>query len=109
MLNFLLFITAWVLVLPLTIINFFAVKSKDYFRDTALNLDKFGNREFRTLFNKVLITKKGFQFGDHNETISSVLGKNQINKTLTKTGVILAKILDTLDKNHCKNSIKWNK
>ena len=107
MLNLLLFIIAWVLVLPLTIINFFVVKSKSYFRDTALNLDKFGNREFRALFNKALRKKEGVAFGDPEETISSVLGKNEEKGTLTMIGSIVATVLNNLDKNHCKNSIKW--
>ena len=100
------------MVLPLTIINYFVVvfTSKDharkYFRTTAVNLDKFGNREFRTLWNLTLRKENGYEFGNINETISSVLGKNQRNGTLSKCGKVLVWILDTIDKNHCKNSIE---
>ena len=48
----------------------------------------------------------GYQFGVIGETISSALGKNQRDKTLTTTGKILVFILDFLDENHCENSIK---
>ena len=104
MINFLLFITAYVLYLPLSIINWFFVKDKSgYFKSSAINIDKFGNREFRTLFNKTLAT--GHRFGDINETISSVLGKNQLTGTLTKLGLALVWILDKIDNNHVIKSI----
>jgi len=99
-----LFILAYVLYLPLSIINWLFVKEKSgYFKSSAVNLDKFGNREFRTLFNKTLAT--GHRFGDINETISSVLGKNQLTGTLTKLGLVLVWILDKIDKDHCFKSI----
>ena len=99
-----LFIIAYVLFLPLSIINWFFVKDKfGYFKSSAVNIDKFGNREFRTLFNKVLVT--GYRFGNIDETISSVLGKNELANTLTKFGKILVWILDKIDKDHCFKSI----
>ena len=107
-----LFIIAYLLVLPLTFINYIVVvltskdHAKKYFRTTAVNIDKFGNREFRTLWNLTLRKQSGYEFGNINETISSVLGKNQRDGTLTTTGKILAKILDIIDKDHCKNSIE---
>lgn len=107
MLNFLLFIIAYVLYLPLSLLNFFYVRhKKGYFRSSALNLDIFANREFRTLWNKVLITDEGYQFGVIGETISSALGKNELKVTLKRTGRVLVKILNFLDKNHCFNSIQ---
>ena len=109
MINVLLFLIAYVLLLPLTFINFIVVAFKGgykgYFRSTAVNLDKFGNREFRTLFNCTLRKPNGYEFGNVNETISSVLGKNQRDKTLTFTGKCLVAILDFIDKNHCRKSI----
>jgi hypothetical protein len=99
--------------LPLTFINFVAVlfKSKDakgYFRSSAINIDKFGNREFRTLWNCTLRINTGYNFGNPEETISSVLGKNEREGTLTKTGKTLVFILNTIDKDHCKKSINDN-
>lgn len=111
-LDLVLFIVAYVLLLPLTFINFFAVlikskNAKGYFRSTAVNIDKFGNREFRTLWNVTLRTDAGYQFGNIEETISSALGKNERDGTLTHTGKALVWILNTIDKNHCKNSIQF--
>lgn len=100
----LLFIIAYVLYIPLSIINWFFVKEKSgYFKSSAINLDKFGNREFRTLFNKTLVT--GYKFGNIDETISSVLGKNKLDGTLTNFGKILVWILDKIDNNHVIKSI----
>lgn len=88
-----LFIVAYLLWFPLTIVNYFFVKKKGYFRNTALNIDIFANREFRSLFNRTLITKQGYQFGQKNETISSVVGRNYLTKTLTTTGKLLVNLL----------------
>ena len=102
----LLFIIAYILFLPLTAINyFFVTNKKGYFKSSAISLDRFGNREFRTLFNKILITEKGYQFGRIEETISGVLGKNQRDKTLSKTGLKLVELLDKIEENHCLKSI----
>ena len=101
-----LLIIAWILFLPLSIINYFCVKNKKgYFKNSAINLDKYGNREFRTFFNRFFRTEKGYPFGNERETISSALGKNERDGTLSKCGKIMVFILDKLDKNHCKNSI----
>ena len=40
------------------------------------------------------------------ETISSALGKNQRNNTLSTAGKVLVRVLDTIDKNHCEKSVK---
>lgn len=106
MINILLFSIAYILFLPLSIVNWFFVKNKSgYFKSSAVNLDKFGNREFRTLFNKTLINSEGYKFGDINETISSVLGKNQLTGTLTKCGSILVWVLDKIENDHALKSI----
>ena len=65
-----------------------------------------GNVTCKELFNDTLILNNSENiFGDPDETISSVLGKNKRDGTLTKTGKILAAILDKLDKNHTIKSI----
>jgi hypothetical protein len=104
--GFLLFIIAYILFLPLSIINFLVVKNKKgYFRSSAITIDKLANREFRTLWNEVLKIENGYLFGAENETISSALGKNQRDQTLTKTGKVLVLILDKIENNHCLKSI----
>ena len=112
MLNFLLFIFAWLLIPPLTVWNLIVVNkkygnTKGYFRSTALSIDIWGNREFRTLWNSRLIIEGGYQFGREGETISSALGKNKLMGTLTKEGNKLANILDKIDSNHCIKSMKY--
>ena len=109
--NLLLFVFAWLLILPLTAWNLIVVYQRDgtikgYFRGTALSIDIWANREFRTLWNVKLRIENGYEFGREGETISSALGKNQRDKTLTTSGKILVFILDFLDENHCKKSIK---
>lgn len=116
-----LFILAWALFMPISIINFILVvftsedRGEKYFISSATNIDRFGNYEFRSLLNRTLrkhkviklgVTLKSYDFGDFRETISSALGKNQRNGTLSVTGKVLVWILDRLDKDHCKRSIK---
>ena len=124
MLNLLLFIIAWILIPPLTVWNLIIVNrkygnTKGYFRSTALSIDIWANREFRTLWNDKLKIDRGYEFGKENETISSALGKNERDKTLSKKGKgklsswfygeRLVKILNKLDKDHCKNAIDLTK
>ena len=109
-LGFILFLVSVALLVPLTLINFAVVasrgKAKGYFMSTAVNLDRFGNYEFRTLFNSTLIRHdSAHRFGAFEETISSVLGKNQRAGTLSLCGKMLAGLLDKIDKGHCINSI----
>ena len=104
--GFFLFLVAYILFFPLSIINYLVVKNKKgYFKSSAINLDKFGNREFRTLLNLTLKIESGHEFGNINETISGVLGKNERDNTLTKIGRYLVWLLDKLDDNHAKKSI----
>jgi hypothetical protein len=45
-------------------------------------------------------------FGNPDETISSVLGKNELKHTLTKLGKLIVWILNKIDFNHTKNAIE---
>jgi hypothetical protein len=101
-----LFIIAYVLFLPITIFNALNVKKKGYLRDSAVNLDRYANREFRFSLNKYLILEKSTdRFGSIEETISSVLGKNELSNQLTTLGKLLCWLLDKIEKNHCIKSI----
>lgn len=71
----------------------------------ATSIDSSGNVVCKDLFNLTLIQKGGYQFGNRKETISSVLGKNQRDETLTKTGKIIVFILDKIETDHCLISI----
>ena len=119
----LLYIIATILWMVLTPINWIIVClkhgiSNNYFLETAIDIDKFGNRNFRAFLNFSMVKSlrkyrdidrfyfvEPYKFGNVNETISSVLGKNQRLGTLSNFGKITCKTLDFLDKNHCKNSI----
>ena len=70
-----------------------------------MNLDIFANREFRALWNEVLRTELGYEFGIIGETISSALGKNQRDGTLTNNGKALVWVLNRFEKDHCLKSI----
>ena len=71
-------------------------------------LDQLGNVIFQELFNDILIMTNGYKFGDHQETISSVLGKNFELHTLSKTGIFLNNCLNNIQANHTVISIETN-
>ena len=100
----------WVILTPINwvIVSFKHGLSNKYFLETAVDLDKFGNRNFRTFFNATMRIRNGYMFGNVNETISSALGKNQRDKTLSWFGKVICFTLDNLDKDHCKKSINEN-
>ena len=75
------------------------------FRSVAIWIDQIGNSVCRDLFNRCLITSSWYKFGKVQETISSVLGKNQETWSLTLVGRAVVGVLDWLDKDHCKESI----
>lgn len=75
-------------------------------RSLAVGVDQIGNSLCRDMLNHLLIEEDGYKFGKVNETISSVLGKNERDWTLSVIGTIIAEILDQIDKDHCKKSIQ---
>ena len=100
----------WVILTPINwvIVSFKYGLSNSYFLETATDIDKFGNRNFRTFLNATMRVRNGYNFGNVNETISSALGKNQRDKTLSWFGKFIAFVLDKIDKDHCKKSINEN-
>ena len=115
--NFILVILAKLLYLAVEPINFIYVilikkkftwkRLNGYFRNEAVAIDRFGNSQYTSLFNTWFVVEKGYQHGNINETISSVLGKNEYFGTLTERGKILVEVLNFIDKNHCQKSIDW--
>ena len=75
------------------------------FRSVAIWIDQIGNSVCRDLFNRCLITTDWYKFGKVQETISSVLGKNQETWTLTLVGRAVVGVLDWIDKDHCRESL----
>lgn len=80
--------------------------SNGYFYQFALAIDQMGNVAMQDLFNAIFIKKHGYKFGNEDETISSVLGKNERQNTLSKFGSIITNILNFIDPNHSLNSIE---
>lgn len=90
-----------------TIISLIQHKGDRYYKNIAKGIDIFGNVLCSPLFNIILIAKGSkHKFGEWGETISSVLGKNERDKELLKLGRVIANVLNYIDKEHCKNSIK---
>lgn len=81
-------------------------KVSDYFFNIAISIDQLGNVVCQGLFNDLLISKDGFKFGNPDETISSVLGRNYLTNTLKPLGRLLRWILDKIEPNHCVKSIE---
>lgn len=77
----------------------------DQFLSIATSIDASGNVVCKDLFNLILKQKGGCEFGNRKETISSVLGKNQRDGTLTGIGKGVAFVLDKIDTDHCFKSI----
>ena len=83
-------------------------KTNKYFRLLAISIDQMGNVAMQDLFDDILIKENGYKFGDVDETISSVLGKNELKKTLTGLGRSIVSFLNAIDPNHALNSIEEN-
>lgn len=80
----------------------------DYALKIAISIDQLGNVTMQHALNALLLKKHGYRFGNRDETISSVLGKNQQAETVTKTGLFFVWILDKIDKQHSLDSIDYN-
>jgi len=79
----------------------------DFSLKISISLDQLGNVLMQHLLNKIMILKGGYKFGNRDETISSVLGKNIEMNTLSKFGKGLNSILDAIDMGHSLNSIDY--
>lgn len=79
---------------------------KIWFYRTAVSIDQMGNTIGAPLFNDIFIKVGGYKFGNTNETISSVIGKNYRDNTLSRCGKLLRRILDFMDDNHSLKSIE---
>ena len=78
----------------------------EYLFACAIADDQHANTYLAKLFNDILIKKGGHKFGNPDETISSVLGKNKLIKKLSIAGKLLDWTLELLDNNHTIKSIE---
>jgi hypothetical protein len=88
------------------IISMFYPNRKKQLYNIARGIDQLGNVVCGRLFNLTLIKKTGYKFGNEDETISSVIGKNKKTNTLTIAGYLLDLLLDKIDKNHSIDAIE---
>lgn len=81
-----------------------------YFIEVAIALDAAGNVLMQHLLNDMLLIKKEptYYFGNKKETISSVLGKNELTNTLSVLGKVLNSFLNAIDNGHALNSIQYD-
>ena len=79
----------------------------EYLLKIAVSIDQLGNVLMQYLLNALWVKRGGYKFGNRDETISSALGRNKRLGTLTRFGLAIDKILDTLDPNHSLNSIDY--
>ena len=81
-----------------------------YFIEVAIALDAAGNVLMQHLLNDMLLIKKEptYYFGNKKETISSVLGKNELTNTLSVLGIALNSFLNAIDNGHALNSIQYD-
>ena len=92
---------------PIGVVISLLSKPVDYFWRIAISLDQLGNVICGAPMDYLLITPESVnKFGNPDETISSVLGKNEQSETLTKAGRVLVSFLDLLDPGHAENSIE---
>jgi len=80
------------------------------FLQVAVSIDQLGNVIMQRIFNDLLIKKASpDKFGSEDETISSVIGKNQLSGMLTGLGRAINWVLNKIDSNHSLNSIEYGK
>ena len=111
-----LFIVAIILTAPLFVLNLLIAPIIDivtfnwkgglhnldrWFLSMAISIDQFGNASCARLFNRVFINKRGYQFGNIDQTVSFVLGVNLIRGNLTKLGKFIVWVLNIIEKDHC--------
>jgi hypothetical protein len=77
----------------------------DCFRKLALSIDQFGNASSATILNFLLRKKGGIDFGDEDDSVSYVIGRNYYHGTLTFIGKIIRLILHLIDRNHVQKAI----
>lgn len=79
----------------------------EYLLKIAISIDQLGNVIMQHLLNLLWIKSGGYRFGNRDETISSVLGKNKKLGTLSGFGNLMDRFLDAIDPNHSLNSIDY--
>lgn len=74
-------------------------------KQLAIAKDQYGNGLMKYILNDSAINEGGCQFGNIDETISSVLGKNKRKNKLKPFGRFLSSLLNGIDKHHVEDAI----
>ncbi len=84
--------------------------ANEYYGDLAYSKDQHSNVVMQKLFNVIMIRQNGeslpYAFGNPDETISSVFGKNERRETLTRFGRFWNRFLDSIEEDHSTKSIE---
>ena len=85
-------------------------EANKYFGDLAYSKDQHSNVAMQKLFNVAMLKEtnenKPYLYGNPDETISSVFGKNQVRGTLTRFGRFWNRFLSKIEKDHSLLSIE---
>ena len=73
----------------------------------ALNIDIFGNYQFKEFWN-LTMSKNGYQFGRFGETLSSCLGRKQLERSLSWFGWFILLLVNLSDFSKWKSGFKGN-
>lgn len=101
--SIILFITAiilYVILFPVSVGYVIFKALFKYLDKVSISIDMSGN----VLLAPILNDFAGDEFGKKGETVSYVLGKNEHYETLKPLGVFLVKLLNLIDKDHCKKA-----
>lgn len=89
------------------IFSMFYSGRRKYFYNVSRAIDQLGNVICARLFDFTLIKHYSiYKFGNEDETISSVIGKNKLTNNLTFVGRLLYYFLELIDKNHSIKAIE---
>jgi len=78
-----------------------------YFKDLAISKDQYSNVAVQYMFNDWMLKKSSrTKFGNVDETISSVFGKNKKLGTLNNFGYFWGLFLNRLEEDHVENAIE---
>lgn len=81
-------------------------EANNHYLDLATSKDQHSNVAMKYLFNDIMIRKEGYKFGNKDETISSVFGKNQKMLKLRWFGYVIGvRFLNIFEKDHSLKSI----
>jgi 8-oxo-dGTP diphosphatase len=92
------------------IYHFISGGGSHYFLKTSSALSQLTNAFCAKLLNKIMLKGHGnyVPFGNPDETVSGVLGKNNQLKALSWLGSFVRKVLNKADPNHTENAIEFD-